>query len=71
MSEKKKTFEERLIRLEEIVKTVEGKTMPLEEAMKLYQEGKDLANELAEELRQAKLKLEENGKPAEEEIADI
>ncbi len=71
MSEKKKTFEERLIRLEEIVKTVEGKTLPLEEAMKLYQEGKDLANELAEELRQAKLKLEENGKPAEEEIADI
>ncbi len=71
MSEKKKTFEERLIRLEEIVKTVEGKTLPLEEAMKLYQEGKDLANELAEELRQAKLKLEENGKPVEEEIADI
>lgn len=71
MSEKNKTFEERLIRLEEIVKTVEGKTLPLEEAMKLYQEGKDLANELAEELRQAKLKLEENGKPAEEEIADI
>lgn len=71
MSEKKKTFEERLIRLEEIVKTVEGKTLPLEEAMKLYQEGKDLADELAEELRQAKLKLEENGKPAEEEIADI
>lgn len=71
MSEKKKTFEERLIRLEEIVKTVEGKTLPLEEAMKLYQEGKDLANELAEELRQAKLKLEENGEPVEEEIADI
>ena len=71
MSEKKKTFEEQLIRLEEIVKTVEGKTLPLEEAMKLYQEGKDLANELAEELRQAKLKLEENGKPVEEEIADI
>ena len=70
MSEKKMTFEERLARLEEIVKTVEGKTLPLEEAMNLYQEGKALSDELSKELEQAKLKLEENNVPLEEEKVD-
>ena len=53
------TFEEKLGRLSEIVEKLEGKAMGLEESLKLYQEGKALSTELAKELEEAKLKIEE------------
>ncbi len=55
----KMTFEEKLGRLSEIVEKLEGKAMGLEESLKLYQEGKALSTELAKELEEAKLKIEE------------
>ena len=55
----KMTFEEKLGRLSEIVENLEGKAMGLEESLKLYQEGKALSTELAKELEEAKLKIEE------------
>lgn len=55
----KMTFEEKLGRLSEIVERLEGKAMGLEESLKLYQEGKALSTELAKELEEAKLKIEE------------
>ena len=55
----KMTFEEKLGRLSEIVERLEGKAMGLEESLKLYQEGKTLSAELAKELEEAKLKIEE------------
>ena len=55
----KMTFEEKLGRLSEIVERLEGKAMGLEESLKLYQEGKALSAELAKELEEAKLKIEE------------
>ena len=42
MAEEKIEFEKSLKRLEEIVAKVEGETLPLEESLKLYEEGKKL-----------------------------
>ena len=55
----KMTFEEKLGRLSDIVEKLEGTAMGLEESLKLYQEGKALSTELAKELEEAKLKIEE------------
>lgn len=63
----KTTFEEKLARLSEIVERLEGKTMGLEESLKLYQEGKALSAELTKELEQAKLKIEELSEARESE----
>ena len=42
MSNTKPTFEENMRRLEQIVRTMERGDAPLEESMKLFQEGTDL-----------------------------
>lgn len=42
MSEKKPTFEENVNRLEEIVRAMERGDVPLEESLKLFQEGTKL-----------------------------
>ena len=42
MAKKKVTFEEAMTRLEEIVDRLEREEVPLEEAVKLYQEGLSL-----------------------------
>lgn len=55
--EKEKTFEERLKRLEEIVAKVEGEVLPLEESLKLYEEGKKIASSLGKELEEAREKI--------------
>ncbi len=58
--EKEMNFEKQLARLEEIVSTIESKTLPLEESIALYQEGKEI------------IKMLEKGlKEAEDKIADI
>lgn len=66
----KMTFEEKLGRLSEIVERLEGKAMGLEESLKLYQEGKALSTELAKELEEAKLKIEELSEAKENSKAD-
>jgi exodeoxyribonuclease VII small subunit len=57
MEDKKKPFEERLARLNEIVAKVEGEVLPLDEAMALYEEGKALINGLSKELEEAEKKV--------------
>lgn len=61
MSEEKAlSFEQRLKRLEEIVAKIEGETLPLEESMKLYEEGKKLISSLQSELKEAEEKVEKS-----------
>lgn len=69
-SKAKMTFEEKFGRLSEIVERLEGKAMGLEESLKLYQEGKALSTELAKELEEAKLKIEELSEAKENNKAD-
>ena len=59
MAEEKIEFEKSLKRLEEIVATVEGATLPLEESLKLYEEGKKLIASLEKTLKEAERKVEE------------
>lgn len=54
-----KSFEERLNRLGEIVGELEGKALPLDESLKVFEEGKKLCESLSKELEEAKLKVEE------------
>ena len=59
MAEEKIEFENSLKRLEEIVAKVEGETLPLEESLKLYEEGKKLIASLEKTLKEAERKVEE------------
>ena len=54
---KSKSFEENLFRLEEIVKQLEDGSVPLEEAMKLFREGADLAGSCSRLLDEAELEI--------------
>ncbi len=56
MSEKK-TFEEKLNRLNEIVSKIEGETLMLKQSIALYQEGKKLIQELEKELEEAEARI--------------
>ena len=60
MDEVKPSFEQRIARLNEIVAKIEGQTLPLEEALALYTEGKKLIDELQKELSEAQAKVEES-----------
>ena len=60
MKEKKEaTFEDKLTRLQEIVRAVEAGTLSIDESMKLYEEGKKLIKELNETLDEASKTIEE------------
>lgn len=59
MAEEKFNFEESLKRLDEIVAKVEGETLPLEESLKLYEEGKNLISSLEKTLKEAEKKVED------------
>ena len=59
MAEEKNEFEKSLKRLEEIVAKVEGETLPLEESLKIYEEGKKLIVSLEKTLKEAERKVEE------------
>ncbi len=50
---KEMSFECKLARLQEIVRSVEGGTLSIDESMKLYEEGKKLIKELNETLDEA------------------
>lgn len=56
-NEKKMSFEEGLNKLEEIVKTVESETLPLEENLKLFEEGMSLIKDLEKRLSEAEQKI--------------
>ena len=67
MAEEKQSFEARLSRLNEIVAMIEGSTLPLDEAIKLFQEGQALIKGMEEELNNAVAKIEElTGQPKED-----
>lgn len=55
--EKDINFEERLSRLEEIVATIESKTLPLDESIAMYQEGKAIIKLLEDALKDAESKI--------------
>ena len=52
-----KTFEEKLARLEEIVKALEKDSLTLKESISLYQEGKTISQNLNKELNDSMNKL--------------
>ena len=58
MSEKKIDFQTGVKRLEEIVEMISNKTLPLDESLKLYEEGKKIVKELSLELEEAEKKIE-------------
>lgn len=68
MSEKKKTFEASLQELEKIVRRLEDGDLPLEESLRLFEEGVRLSRECQERLDQAERRIEilladEDGNP--------
>ena len=75
MSTKNKTFEENMQRLEQIVRAMERGDVPLEESLKLFQEGTDLVRSCGNLLDEAELKVKKisasaDGSPVEENFAD-
>ena len=72
MQEQSKSFEQAVVRLEEIVKRMESGSLPLEEALNLFQEGAalvQLGTKLLDEaeLQVAKLGVSADGAPEEME----
>lgn len=55
--EKELSFEEKLNKLNEIVSKVENELLPLDEAMKLYEEGNLLIKDLQKTLNEAEAKI--------------
>lgn len=56
-NENKIDFEKSLKRLDEIVSKIESETLPLEESLKLYEEGKKLISSLETALKDAEKKI--------------
>lgn len=75
MNQKNATFEENMQRLEQIVRAMERGDVPLEESLKLFQEGTKLVESCGKLLDEAellvkKISADSNGEPAEEAFAD-
>ena len=73
MAKKATTFEENMQRLEQIVRTMERGEVPLEESLKLFQEGTELVGACGKLLDEAELKIQkivagQDGMPVEEEF---
>ena len=73
MSAKIPTFEENMQRLEQIVRAMERGDVPLEESLKLFQEGTDLVRKCGTILEEAQLQIAKistsaDGTPVEEEF---
>ena len=58
MSEKKIDFAKQIERLDEIVDEVSSKALPLDESLKLYEEGIKIIKELEAALKEAESKVE-------------
>lgn len=75
MSEKHASFEENMARLEQIVRSMERGEVPLEESLKLFQEGTALVKDCGKILDEAeqqvtKIVTQDDGSPDEEVFAD-
>ena len=75
MNKENKTFEENLQRLEQIVRTMERGEAPLEESLKLFQEGTELVRACGKLLDDAQLQVKKvmtaaDGSPVLEDFAD-
>lgn len=75
MNTENKTFEENLQRLEQIVRTMERGEAPLEESLKLFQEGTELVRACGKLLDEAQLQVKKvmtaaDGSPVLEDFAD-
>ena len=73
MNQQNKTFEENMHRLEQIVRTMERGDVPLEESLKLFQEGTELVRCCGKLLDEADLQVKKiltdvNGEPVEEDF---
>jgi exodeoxyribonuclease VII small subunit len=64
----KSSLERSLRRLEEIVESLEGGTIPLDEAVNLYEEGVHISKECAEKLKTAELKIKKLSKSIEGQL---
>ena len=75
MNKNNNTFEENLTRLEQIVRSLEQGEVPLEESLKLFQEGTGLVASCGKLLDEAemeikKIAIDTEGKPVEEAFAN-
>ena len=69
------TFEERIQRLEQIVRSMERGDVALEESLKLFQEGTELVRSCGKLLDEAELQVKKistapDGSPVEEDFTD-
>ena len=75
MAKKNPSFEENMNRLEQIVRAMERGDVPLEESLKLFQEGTALVKECGKLLDDAEQQVSKivtlaDGTPAEEDFSD-
>ena len=75
MSKQSKSFEESMERLEQIVRAMERGDVPLEESLKLFQEGTELVQTCTKLLDDAQLQIKKvmtaaDGSPVMEEFLD-
>lgn len=75
MNSQNKSFEENMQRLEQIVRSLERGDAPLEESLKLFQEGTALVASCGKLLDEAELQVKKiasspDGSPVEEEFID-
>lgn len=57
MEKKQQSFEDRLTELEELVRKMEGGSLPLSEALAAYEAGMKLSKQLTEELSAAEKRM--------------
>ena len=74
MAQKKTTFEDDMLRLEQIVRAMERGDVPLEESLRLFQEGTALVESCGKLLDEAELQVKKiataaDGSPVEEAFA--
>ena len=75
MNQNNLTFEQSMMRLEQIVKAMERGDIPLDESLQLFREGTALVKACAELLDNAELEVKKvtmlpNGEPTEEAFVD-
>ena len=75
MNQKNLTFEESMGRLEQIVRSLEQGNVPLEESLKLFQEGTQLVRSCSQLLDNAQLQIQKvltapDGSPVREDVDD-
>ena len=75
MNPENMTFEASMVRLEQIVRTMERGDAPLEESLKLFQEGTELVRNCSKLLEEAELQVKKimtapDGSPVEEAFID-